>query len=192
MYNQVKEYIHKRIQIPDTELEKTFQFIEVKYYKKGDYIIKTGEYCRFIGFINYGLILGTIIDESGKEIACSFTFENCFFTYTEGISSNIPSHKNFIALEDCEMLILEKEKLPVIFAINQKFETLFTQILAEEVTRLLLADHNNRTLSAEDKYLHFINNCPQAFNRISLKHIAGYLGIEPPSLSRLRKKLAGK
>jgi CRP-like cAMP-binding protein len=192
MYNQVKEYIHKRIQIPDTELEKTFQFIEVKYYKKGDYIIKKGEYCRFIGFINYGLILGTIIDESGKEIACSFTFENCFFTYTEGISSNIPSHKNFIALEDCEMLILEKEKLPIIFAINQKFETLFTQILAEEVTRLLLADHNNRTLSAEDKYLHFINNCPQAFNRISLKHIAGYLGIEPPSLSRLRKKLAGK
>jgi hypothetical protein len=90
------------------------------------------------------------------------------------------------------MLILEKEKLPLIFAINQKFETLFTQILAEEVTRLLLADHNNRTLSAEEKYLHFINNCPQAFNRVPLKYIAGYLGIEPPSLSRLRRKLAGK
>jgi CRP/FNR family transcriptional regulator, anaerobic regulatory protein len=192
MYNQAKEYIHKRIQIPDTELESAFQFTDVKHFKKGDYIIKMGEYCRFISFINYGLIIGTIIDESGKEIVCSFTFENCFFTYTEGISSNVPSHKNFIALEDCEMLILEKEKLPFIFAINQKFETLFTQILAEEVTRLLLADHNNRTLSAEEKYLHFINNCPQAFNRIPLKHIAGYLGIEPPSLSRLRKKLAGK
>lgn len=151
-----------------------------------------GEYCRFIGFINSGLIIGTIIDDSGKEITCSFTFENCFFTYTEGISSNVPSHKNFTAFEDCEILILEKEKLPIIFAINQKFETLFTQILAEEVTRLLLADHNNRTLSAEEKYLHFINNCPQAFNRVPLKYIAGYLGIEPPSLSRLRKKLAGK
>ena len=92
-------------------------------------MIRAGDYCRFIGFINYGLIIGTIIDESGKEIACSFTFENCFFTYTEGISANIPSHKNFMALEDCEMLVLEKEKLPAIFAINQKFETLFTQIL---------------------------------------------------------------
>jgi len=192
MYKQVKEYIHKRVQIPDTDLEKAFHFTEVKHFKKGDYIIKMGEYCRFIGFINYGLIIGTIIDESGKEIACSFTFENCFFTYTEGISSNVPSYKNFIAFEDCEILILEKEKLPFIFSINQKFETLFTQILAEEVTRLLLADHNKRTLSVEERYLHFINNCPQAFNRISLKLIAGYLGIEPPSLSRLRKKLAGK
>jgi len=192
MYSQIKEYILNRIGIPGGDLDEAIQHSSIRHFNKGDYIIKAGDYCRFIGFINYGLIIGTIIDESGKEIACSFTFENCFFTYTEGISANIPSHKNFMALEDCEMLILEKEKLPVIFAINQKFETLFTRILAEEVTRLLLADHNNRTLSAEERYLHFINNCPQAFNRIPLKHIAGYLGIEPPSLSRLRKKLAGK
>ena len=44
MYNQVKEFIHKRIQIPEPELEKTFQFIEVKHFKKGDYIIKMDEY----------------------------------------------------------------------------------------------------------------------------------------------------
>jgi len=192
MYSQIKTYIVNRISIPARDLDEAIQHSSLRHYKKGDCIIKAGDYCRFIGFINYGLIIGTIIDESGKEIACSFTFENCFFTYTEGISSNRPSHKNFLALEDCEMLILEKEKLPAIFAINQKFETLFTQILAEEVTRLLVADHNNRTLSAEERYLHFTNNCPQAFNRIPLKHIAGYLGIEPPSLSRLRKKLAGK
>jgi CRP-like cAMP-binding protein len=191
MYSQVKEYIHKRIQIPDSELEKAFQFTELKHFRKGEYILRIGEYCRFIGFINSGLIVGIILND-GKEIATNFIFEDCFFTYTEGISSNMPSHKHFVALEDSEMLMLEKDKLPLIFAINQKFETLFSQILAEEVTRLLVADHNNRTLMAEDRYLHFINNCPQAFNRIPLKYIATYLGIEPPSLSRLRRKLAGR
>ena len=192
MFGQIRTYISNRVGIPEQDMQKAFGYAGLRQYKKGDSIIKIGEYCRFVGFINYGLVLGTIVDEAGKEIACSFTFENCFFTYTEGISSNRPSHKNFVALEDCEMLILEKDKLPIIFSINQKFETLFTQILAEEVTRLLMADHNIRTLSAEERYLHFINNCPQAFNRIPLKHIAGYLGIEPPSLSRLRKNLAGK
>lgn len=191
MYSKVKEYIHKRIQIPDVDLERTFQYIEVKHFKKGDYVLRIGDYCRFFGFINSGLVVGIIIND-GKEIASNFVFENCFLTYTEGISINVPSHKHFIALEDCEMLMLEKEKLPLIFAINQRFETLFTQILTEELTRLLVADHNNRTLLAEERYLHFINNCPQAFNRIPLKYIATYLGIEPPSLSRLRKKLAGK
>jgi CRP-like cAMP-binding protein len=192
MYAQVKAYILQRISIPDEDLEKAFQYSHVRYFKKGDYVIRTGEYCRFIGFINYGLIAESIIDQTGKEIACHFVFENCFFTYAEGISSNVPSHKNFIALEDCEMLIIDKEKLPVIFSLNQKFETLFTQVLAEELRNLLLANLNSRTQTLENRYLQFIHSYPSAFNRIPLKHIAGYLGIEPPSLSRLRRRLAGK
>jgi len=178
--------------IPDEDLEKAFQFSTVRYYKKGDYILHLGEYCRFIGFVNSGLIVNTIITEDGKEIATNFIFENCFFTYTEGLGNNVASHKNSIALEDCEMLILEKEKLPIVFSINSKFETLFTQILAEELRMVLMAQQYNRTQSAENRYLQFIEAYPQAFNRIPLKYIAGYLGIEPPSLSRLRKRLAGK
>jgi CRP/FNR family transcriptional regulator, anaerobic regulatory protein len=191
MYTRVKEYIQKRIPIPDKDLEETFKYSYVRYFKKGDYILRAGEYCRFIGFINSGLIVSTIIDD-GKEIACSFVYEGCFFTYTEGISYNVPSHKNFIALEDCEMLILEKEKLPLIFSLNPKFETLFTQILAEELRNLLLTEQNSRTQSFETRYLQFLEMFPGAFNRIPSKYIAGYLGIEPPSLSRLRKRLAGK
>jgi CRP-like cAMP-binding protein len=191
MYSQLKQFIQKRIQIPDKDLEEAFKYTSVKNYKKGDYVLKIGEYCRFIGFLNTGLIVTTIIDE-GKEIASNFILENCFFTYTEGIINNVPSHKNSIALEECEMLILEKEKLPLIFSINQKFETLFTQILAEEVKNLLQNEESRKTQSAEIRYLKFMDSIPDAFNRIPLKYIAGFLGIEPQSLSRLRKKLAGK
>jgi len=192
MYTKVKQYIQQRIQIPDKDLEESFQHSKVQYFKKGDYILRIGQYCRFIGFLNSGIIVSTIIDEGGKEIACSFTYENCFFTYTEGINNNVPSHKNFIALEDCEMIVLDKEKLSLIFSMNQKFETLFAQILAEEVRNLLLNEENTRTQSVEKRYLNFIESYPNAFNSIPLKYIAGYLGIEPPSLSRLRKKLAGR
>ena len=191
MYLQVKEYIKKRIQIPDKDLEESFRYSSLRHFKKGDYVLRIGDHCRFIGFLNSGLIVNTIIDD-GKEIACNFIFENCFFTYTEGIMNNAPSHKNSIALEDCEMLILEKEKLPLIFSINQKFETLFSQILAEEVRNLLQNEESSRTQSVEKRYLQFLDSFPEAFNRIPLKYIAGYLGIEPPSLSRLRKRLAGK
>ncbi len=93
-----------------SNVEEAFQYSTVRYVKKGDYMLTIGEYCRFIGFINYGVFTGTIIDQVGKEIACNFLFENSFFTYTEGISSNVPSRKNFIALKDCKMLIVEKEK----------------------------------------------------------------------------------
>jgi len=191
MYTQLRKYIQKRIQIPDKDLEESFQYSTLRYYKKGDYVLKIGDYCRFIGFLNSGLIVNTVIDD-GKEIACNFILENCFFTYTEGINNDMPSHKNSIALENCEMVVLDKEKLPLIFSLSQKFETLFTQILAEEVRNLLLNEERTRTQSVEKRYLQFIETFPEAFNRIPLKYIAGYLGIEPPSLSRLRKRLARK
>jgi CRP-like cAMP-binding protein len=191
MYSQVSDYIKSRIQISDKDLEEAFKYSTLRNYKKGDYILRIGDYCRFIGFLNSGLIVNTIINE-GKEMACGFIFENCFYTYAEGLSANIPSQRNSIALEDCEMLVVDKEKLPLIFSINQKFETLFTQILAEEIKNLLQSHENNRTQSVEERYLKFIDAYPDAFNRISLKHIAGYLGIEPPSLSRLRNRLTKK
>lgn len=191
MFAKVKESILKKVQIPDEDLEKSFAYSSICYFKKGDEILKAGDYCRFIGFINSGLFVTTISSEV-KDIACNFTYEGCFFTYTEGLSKNTPSHKNFIALEDCEILMIGKEKLPQIFGLNPKFETLFTQLLAEELRNMLLAEQENRMQSLEWCYLNFLETIPDAFNRIPLKYIAGYLGIEPQSLSRLRKRLAGK
>jgi len=191
MYSKVKETILNKVNIPNEDLEKSFEYSSIQHYKKGDRVLKAGEYCRFIGFLNSGLIVTTILSE-GKEIACNFIYEGCFFTYTEGISLQTPSHKDFVALEDCEILMISKEKLPQIFALNPKFETLFTQLLAEELRNLLLAEQHNRTQPLETRYLNFLNTVPDAFNRIPLKHIAGYLGIEPQSLSRLRKRMAGK
>ena len=125
-------------------------------------------------------------------MAANFILERCFFTYTEGLTVNVPSHKNFVALEDCEVILISKEKLPVIYGINPRFETLFSQLVAEELRNMCLKEQSLRTQSSESRYLNFLDTFPDAFNRIPLKHIAGYLGIEPESLSRLRKRLAGR
>jgi len=46
------------------------------------------------------------------------------------------------------------------------------------------------TLSAEERYLQLLNNRPALIKNYSLKHIASYLGIQPGSLSRIRKDLS--
>ena len=192
MYSQVIDYIKKRIDISQEEIEEGLKYSEFKKFSKGDYILRVGEYCRFIGFLNKGFIVTTFIDDNGNEKAAEFKHEGCFFTYTEGLVGNNPSHKNFIAIEDCEALVLKKEFLPLIFQANPKFESLFSQILAEELRLVLLNEQNNKTMSVEERYLALENTIPHAFQRIPVKYIAGYLGIEAPSLSRLRRRLAGK
>lgn len=192
MYSQVINYIKQRVEISREEIEESLKYSNFKKFAKGDYILRAGEHCRFIGFLNKGFIVTTFVDETGNEIASEFKHEGCFFTYTEGLANNDPSHKNFIAIEECETLILKKESLPVIFRANQKFETLFGQILAEELRNVLLNEQNRKTMTVEERYLALENTYPRALQRIPVKYIAGYLGIEPPSLSRLRRKLAGK
>jgi len=192
MYSKIIEFIKTRIIISQEELEKSFSYSQPKTFAKGQYLLRIGEYCRFIGFLNKGLIITTIIDNAGNEKASNFIFEGCFFTYTEGLASNTPSHKNFIALEECETIMLSKENLAVIFKENPKFETLLNQMLAEEVRNLLLNEQANKTVSLDERYLNLEKQYPNAFQRIPLKYLADYLGIEAPSLSRLRKRLAGK
>jgi CRP/FNR family transcriptional regulator, anaerobic regulatory protein len=192
MYSKVKEYIKARIVISEEELMRSFNYSEPKSFVKGEHLLRAGQYCNFIGFLNKGLIITTIIDNAGNEKASNFICEGCFFTYTEGLASNTPSHKNFIALESCETLMLSKDNLAVIFKENPKFETLLNQILAEEVRFLLLNEQAGKILSLDERYLNLEKQYPAAFQRIPLKYLADYLGIEPSSLSRLRKRLAGK
>jgi len=192
MYSSVINYIKRRIEISDEELEVALKYSVSKIYPKGDYIIRIGEHCRFIGFINKGLMVTTTVNNKGKESAFDFKCENCFFTYTEGLMNNLPSDKNFIALEDCETLILYKKDLAKILQLNPKFESLFTKILAEDLANVLVTRQKAKEQTLEERYQAIDQKYPNALQRIPVKYIAGYLGIEPESLSRLRRRLAGK
>ena len=44
----------------------------------------------------------------------------------------------------------------------------------------------------EDRYRDMIEKHPDIFNSVPLYHIASYLGIQGPSLSRIRKRMVGK
>ena len=44
--------------------------------------------------------------------------------------------------------------------------------------------------TAEERYLNFVNDHADIFNRISLSQLSTYLGIERQSLTRIRQKLA--
>lgn len=69
----------------------------------------------------------------------------------------------------------------------------FGRLLAQEAFNLLI----NRTESflfktPEERYLDLIKHHPDIINSIPLYHISSYLGIQGPSLSRIRKRMIGK
>jgi len=45
------------------------------------------------------------------------------------------------------------------------------------------------TKTAEERYLSLLNTHPEIIQQISIRDISKYLGIQPESLSRIRKKI---
>ena len=77
--------------------------------------------------------------------------------------------KNFIALENCETLVLQKENLEKVLKLNPKFERLITKILAEGLANVLLNQQSVKEQSAEERYLSLEQRHPGALQRIPIK-----------------------
>ena len=88
--------------------------------------------------------------------------------------------------------MLNKSDLPAIFSIDPAFSALYSQAILEDLQKVIKHIQDRQVQTVEERYLQLMSLHQDLFNRVPLKYIAGYLGMAPPSLSRLRKRLAGK
>lgn len=143
-----------------------------------------------VGYVFSGLLRAFYIDDNGNEITIRFVKENDFATNYVSFISQKPSRYYFQCIEPCEIVNIPYQHMQEAFA---KFTSLekYGRLIAEEI----LKSQQQRIESflfenAEQRYLNFIEEHPDLYNRISLSSLSTYLGIERPSLSRIRKKIA--
>ena len=98
------------------------------------------------------------------------------------------SKYNIEALEDTDLLRITVDRMDQLFieipALERYFRILFQKAYINALNRL------NATMwdTAIDRYNNMLKEHPEIFQRVSLVHIASYLGITPESLSRIRKQ----
>jgi CRP-like cAMP-binding protein len=96
------------------------------------------------------------------------------------------------ALEDAELLIISIEQVQQLYAQSHGWER-FGRLLAEQYLIAQQAKAESLLFqSAEERYVSLLAQFPGITNRVSLGHIASYLGIKGPSLSRIRAQLGAK
>jgi CRP-like cAMP-binding protein len=156
---------------------------------KKDFYLKQGDIAKSKAFLVKGAVRFFYLDNNLKENTLFFRFENMWLGDIESYYEQTPSKISIQALEDTELLIMNKtdfailqQQIPALekwYAINavKMYASLFNKLVEAKLR------------TPEEKYLHLLDNEPQIFQRVSLQHIAAYLEIEPQSLSRLRKRL---
>jgi CRP-like cAMP-binding protein len=180
--------LSRMIEFNETESMAFKNILRFKTVKKNEHLLVEGDICNFGVFIAEGCIRYYYLVD-GVESTGNFFFENDWYSDFESFLYAKPSLLNIEALEDCEVYIVYKNDFEKLVAEYPVFNA-FLRIMMERTIKGLTGRNMAMSLlSHEERYLRFVKYCPKVVERVSLKHIASYLGIQPESLSRIRTRI---
>lgn len=155
---------------------------------KKELLIQAGEPCRIFAFVNSGILRAYFISPEGKESTIMFAVKNWWITDMYCFVNALPAMLSIQALEESEVLCIEKHQMDELLIQNPKFERYFRVLLTNAYTREQLRTLQNLSLSAEERYRNFVKKYPEIVPKITQKQLASYLGITPEFLSMIRAK----
>ena len=161
---------------------------EQQVFSKNDFLLTQGKICRHLYFLEKGAIRGYYILD-GKEITYWFGFENDFVTSFHSFITQQPSLENIQFLEGSIVWSISKEKLTRLFNDHHEIERLLRIGYEKYYIRLEERFVGAQFKSAAERYENLIRQSPHIIERVSLGHIASYLGISQETLSRIRSRL---
>ncbi|SDC32594.1 Crp/Fnr family transcriptional regulator [Niabella drilacis] len=155
---------------------------------KKDYLLKRGQVCEYIYFVERGL-LRCFYEKNDEQITSWFMKEEDVIIAVNSFFNQSPSEENIVALEHTLLHGIHFEQLQEIYSRFIEFNivgrilTTRYYILSEE--RLYFM----RRERARDRYLYLLGTQPDLLQRVPLKYIASYLGINLETLSRIRSDI---
>ncbi|QAR31145.1 Crp/Fnr family transcriptional regulator [Ornithobacterium rhinotracheale] len=186
------KYLKSHLEIDDATLEKLFEDCQTIEVKKNEYLLRNNEVCKYIYFVENGLLKQFYIDRKGKEHILYFAPENWLITDRESLFFNQKSIYNIQALEASKVLCISKEALKNISDNIPNFHHFNDLLLHKHIESLEQRIMQLISLSAEERYMDFVKKYRKVYLRIPQNMLASFLGIAPESLSRIRKDLAQK
>jgi CRP-like cAMP-binding protein len=181
------KHIRSLVEFSDESWEQFSNYLTIKKFNKGDFLLKNQEYCDTVFYIQTGFCrLFQEVEED--EINLNFHFEDEFVT---NIKSSLNKEKSEYSIQAYENLVVVEMKKSTITEdfINgskelQAFSSKMLQLLTikqEEHLKLF------KLCSPQQRYEYIEKYQPEILQRVPLHHLASYLGVTRRTLTRIRK-----
>lgn len=168
------------------ELQKRAIFRRVK---RRQLILSEGNVCNSYTFVVEGCFKMYMVDKQGKEHNLQFAIENDWIADLGSFYAEEPSELYIEALENSQVIQLKKEDMLFFFTNFHKFDRNFRVLMEQSLIQMQKRVLQNISSTAEERYLDFLKQYPNLFNRISNVQIASYIGITAEFLSKIRKEI---
>jgi CRP-like cAMP-binding protein len=190
MFEVLFQKFDEHIQLTEEEKQLCKTFFTPKKLRKRQYILQEGDVCKYVAFVEKGMLRSYTIDEKGNEHIMQFAFEGWWISDHYSFLTGEPAVYNIDALEDSELLLISKQAEEKMLQKIPKFEKYFRILLQNSLIATQRRLISSLSQSAEERYNQLISVCPTIPQRVPQHMMASFLGITPETLSRIRKQIA--
>ncbi|MBX2953181.1 MAG: Crp/Fnr family transcriptional regulator [Leadbetterella sp.] len=177
----------------EEDFEKSVPYWTELSYKKWEFFNEYKNVCKYLGFIDEGVFRSYMIDgKTGEEKNVFLYSGNQFVVSFKSFINQAPCDYYTQAMTDAKVLCIHIIHLQKLYKESHSWER-FGRLLAQEAFNVTIERTESFLFKTpEERYIDLIKHHPDIFNTVPLYHISSYLGIQGPSLSRIRKRLSGK
>ncbi|WP_278372450.1 Crp/Fnr family transcriptional regulator [Segatella bryantii] len=180
-----RELARKYSTMTHEELDTLESILVPMKFAKGEMILKEGDLCDSIYYIEKGLIRQFYF-KNGKEVTEHLGEDHTIVMCIESLFKEEPTRLQVEALEPTLMYGLPKKRLEEEAIHNTNIQMLYRKILEESLIISQVHADLVRFESAQNRYKKMCKLSPQVILRAPLVYIANYLQMTPETLSRVR------
>ena len=182
------EYIDKNVQFSITEKEEFCKYFLLKSIERKEFLLQQGQVCNFEGFVVEGCFRIFTLDKKGNENTLYFAAKNWWLMDIDSFMNHKPSDLNMQALEDSKILTISQKDKSALYnsvpAAEKFYRIMFQKSVVAWQRRLI----RNHSLTAKERYTHFIENYPEIASKLTDRQTSSYLGITHEFLSKIKKQ----
>jgi CRP-like cAMP-binding protein len=192
MSELLKSQMKRMCSITDEEFDVVFSLFEEKEIAKREHVLRSGQICNYLNFCEKGCFRNYYVTPEGEEVVVDFAIEDYWVGDLYSLINRVATKYNFQATEDSVIQSISFTDFRQACTDNPKLYEGYIMRAGRNNNAVVDLLAHSKHSSAEDRYLKMLERFPGIVNRVAANHIASYLGIQPASLSRLKKKFAGR
>ena len=189
MHGRLLKLIPQNIKLSDKDKELCEQYFEPVLFPKNRVIEEEGKIPKYLYFVVSGFVRLFHYNDKGDEATTHINCPPGFITSYQCFVNQTISEENVECITECELLRITKKDLGFLTANSSAFKDFSILIFQQSITYNENRSKELATLSAEQRYQQLIKNYPDILHNVPLQYIASFLGMNPKSLSRIRKEI---
>src|SRR5690242_1126371 len=166
MFEVLFQKLDEKITLTEDEKELCKHFFTPKKLRRRQYILQEGDVCKYVAFVEKGMLRSYTIDDKGGEHIMQFAFEGWWIADQYSFLTGEPAVYTIDALEDSELLLISRQAEEELLNKIPKFERYFRILLQNSLIATQRRLISSLSQTAEERYHQLINVCPTIPQRV--------------------------